>query len=200
MVGAILSSFNSALNSACTLFSIGLYKNIFKRDASEMQVVRSGRYFGIVTAIVAVIVAPILIGQSSIFAYLQKMNGLYFIPIFAVVIVGLLTKHVPPIAAKLGLILGLIAIAFGYFVPIGDGPIAGTVINDYHFLGIVFVSLILMMLIIGKLAPTKEAWVHKHSGDVDITPWRFALPGGIALLIAVATIYVLFADFSVLNG
>jgi SSS family solute:Na+ symporter len=250
MVGAILSSFNSALNSACTLFSIDLYHNIFKRDATEQQVVRSGRVFGIITAIIAVIVAPMLIGQDSIFAYLQKMNGLYFIPIFAVVIVGLLTKRVPPIAAKTGLIAGLLIIATGYFVPIGskqvttqiDKPIAqvqklledssyslahsdgrsqvdengvayvtiihtkdaaktiaGDLINDYHFLGIVFVGLLAMMMLIGKIAPTTNAWEHKHSGDVDITPWRFALPGGIALLIAVATIYALFADFSVLG-
>ncbi len=250
MVGAILSSFNSALNSACTLFSIGLYQNVFKRDATEQQVVRSGRVFGIIIAIVAVAVAPMLIGQSSIYAYLQKMNGLYFIPIFAVVIMGLLTKRVPPIAAKVGLIAGLLIIATGYFVPIGtkqvtsqiDKPlaqveqllqqpgyalvnaegvtqtdkngvayvtlshtqdaaktIAGDLINDYHFLGLVFVGLILIMLIIGKLAPTAQAWEHQHTGEVDITPWRFAVPGGIALLIAVATIYALFADFSVLG-
>ncbi|MAX23774.1 MAG: solute:sodium symporter family transporter [Phycisphaeraceae bacterium] len=250
MVGAILSSFNSALNSACTLFSIGLYQNVFKRDATEQQVVRSGRVFGIIIAIVAVAVAPMLIGQSSIFAYLQKMNGLYFIPIFAVVIMGLLTKRVPPIAAKVGLIAGLLIIATGYFVPIGtkqvttqlEKPlaqvepllkqqgyalvnpngvtqadengvayvtlsftqdaaktIAGDLINDYHFLGLVFIGLLVIMLIIGKLAPTAQAWEHQHTGEVDITPWRFAVPGGIALLIAVATIYALFADFSVLG-
>lgn len=199
MVGAILSSFNSALNSACTLFSIGLYKNIFKRDATEQQVVNSGRNFGIILAIVSMTVAPMLIGQASIFAYLQKMNGLYFIPIFAVVMVGLLSKRVPPIAAKTALISGLLAIAIGYFIPIAGKTIAGGYINDYHFLGIVFVSLIALMLLIGMIKPTAEAWVHQHSGEVDITPWRFALPGGIALLIAVATIYALFADFSVLR-
>ena len=33
LLGAILSSFNSALNSTCTLFSLGIYKRLFRPDA-----------------------------------------------------------------------------------------------------------------------------------------------------------------------
>jgi SSS family solute:Na+ symporter len=42
MMGAILSSFNSALNSTCTLFSLGLYRSVFNKGASEEQIVKSG--------------------------------------------------------------------------------------------------------------------------------------------------------------
>ncbi|MFZ9092037.1 MAG: solute:sodium symporter family transporter, partial [Planctomycetaceae bacterium] len=46
MIGAILSSFNSALNSACTLFSLGVYRRVINPSASEQAVVRSGQVFG----------------------------------------------------------------------------------------------------------------------------------------------------------
>ena len=35
MMGAILSSFNSALNSTCTLFSLGLYKSLINKEANN---------------------------------------------------------------------------------------------------------------------------------------------------------------------
>jgi solute:Na+ symporter, SSS family len=121
MIGAILSSFNSALNSTCTLFGLGLYQNVIKKDATEHQVVKSGKIFGWVIAGAAMCVAPLLANTTSIFAYLQKMNGLYFIPIFAVVLIGMLSKRVPPVAAKVALIVGFLVIAIGYFVPLGGG-------------------------------------------------------------------------------
>ena len=119
MIGAILSSFNSALNSTCTLFSLGLFKKVIRKDATEQQVVRSGKIFGWIIAGASMCVAPLLANTTSIFAYLQKMNGLYFIPIFAVVLVGMLSKRVPPVAAKVALIVGFLVIAAGYFIPLG---------------------------------------------------------------------------------
>ncbi len=89
MVGAILSSFNSALNSTCTLFSFGLYREYFNPNATDLQVVRSGKYFGIITAIVSVAIAPLLNQVDGIFSYLQKMNGIYFIPLLAVLTIYL---------------------------------------------------------------------------------------------------------------
>ena len=176
------------------------------------------------------------------------MNGLYFIPILAVVVVGMTTRRVPAFAAKVALVVGLLAIGTGYFVPIGqksveenktvkvseldaeiaDGfakvadaeavtyegtdwiavtktktvnkTIAGDLIHDFHFLGIVFASLVGLMLAIGASAPRAEAWVHQHSGDVDITPWSLAWPVAILLIIFVLTIYWRFADFSILEA
>ncbi len=74
MIGAILSSFNSALNSSCTLFSLGMYKNAIHKSASEQQVVRSGKIFGWIVAVVAMSLAPLLAKTVSIFGYLQKLN------------------------------------------------------------------------------------------------------------------------------
>jgi solute:Na+ symporter, SSS family len=197
MIGAILSSFNSALNSACTLFSLGLYKNVLRPEASEKQVVRSGKLFGWIVAVAAMGIAPLLANTTSIYGYLQKMNGLYFIPIFAVVLVGMLSRRVPPKAAKIALLTGFTVIAIGYFVPPFDRIVAS--MHEFHFLGVVFSYLVIMMLVIGELRPLEKEFVQEDVNAVDMTPWRHAKVSGGVLLAIVLAIYVIFADFSVLG-
>ncbi|QDU10281.1 solute:sodium symporter family transporter [Gimesia aquarii] len=198
MIGAILSSFNSALNSSCTLFSLGLYKNVLRQDASETEIVNSGKIFGWIVAVVAMCIAPLLANTTSIFGYLQKMNGIYFIPIFAVVLVGMLTKRVPSLAAKIGLVAGFAVIAIGYFVPPFNMIVAS--LHDYHFLGIVFSWLMILMLVIGEIAPRETEFVQEDVGAVDMTPWQLAKPAGMILILIVFSIYVTFSDFSVLGA
>ena len=203
MVGAILSSFNSALNSTCTLFTLDIYKKYLRKDAGNREVVLVGQIFGGVIAVIAMLVAPLLAGQTSIFGYLQKMNGFYSIPIFAIILMGLLNKKVPAAAANFVLAAGLIVISLVYFVlpalPNGGIDVIGFCRGNFYFLGIVFVLLMAVMEIWSIVAPRSEgAWVQQDVGAVSLTPWRWAVPVGIALLIVVILNYAVFADFSVL--
>jgi len=166
-------------------------------DASEERVVRSGKLFGWGVAVAAMVIAPLLANTTSIFGYLQKMNGLYFIPIFAVVLVGMLSKRVPPKAAKIAMITGFLVIAIGYFVPPFDKIVAS--MHEFHFLGIVFSYLVIIMLVIGELRPLDKEFVQEDVNAVDMTPWKHAKLSGAILLVIVLAIYVLFADFSVLG-
>ena len=194
LLGAILSSFNSALNSTCTLFSLGIYKRLVNPNAPDKRVVAVGRYFGVVITIISVIVAPLLASTGGIFGYLQKMNAIYFIPILAVVLVGMASKWVPSVAAKAALIAGILLIAMGYFVPPFNGIL--NYMNEYHFVAIVFLVIIAMMLIIGKFRPRETAYVPVDAKATDMTPWKYAKHAGVALLLIVFAIYACFADFS----
>ncbi|MFT5241889.1 MAG: SSS family solute:Na+ symporter [Candidatus Promineifilaceae bacterium] len=197
MLGAILSSFNSALNSSCTLFSLGMYKNVLKKDATDAQVVRSGKVFGWSVAVAAMCIAPLLAKTTSIFGYLQKMNGMYFIPIFAVVLGGMLSRRVPARAAKTALVSGFVVIAMGYFVSPFNKIVAA--MHEFHFLGIVFAYLLISMFVMGELNPRSEEFIQKDVKAVDMTPWKHARITGAILVGIVLLIYVLFADFSVLD-
>jgi SSS family solute:Na+ symporter len=197
MVGAILSSFNSALNSTCTLFSLGLYKPALRKDATEAQVVRSGKAFGWIIAATSMCIAPLLHKTESIFGYLQKMNGIYFIPILAVVFMGMVSRRVPAVAAKIALVCGFAGIAIGYFVPPFDAIVAS--LHEFHFLGIVFAYLIILMLVIGELYPMEPEFVQKDVRAVDMTRWEYATPVGIGLLLIIGLMYIAFADFSILQ-
>lgn len=204
MVGAILSSFNSALNATATLFSLGVYGKFVRPGASDHELVRSGRVFGTIIALVAMTVAPFLAGQDAIFGYLQKMNGLYFIPIFSVVIIGMLSRKVPAIAANLGLILGVAVIFYGYFfsewIRSDENPNG---LHEFHFLGIVFAGLLIVMALIGLVAPRSDDQIAKREQEIkadtvaheahNLEPWPLAIPAGVLLFLTVLGIYLYFA-------
>jgi SSS family solute:Na+ symporter len=195
MVGAILSSFNAALNSTSALFSIGLYHHVINPKGSERQMVRAAKIFVVCIAIAAMFTAPLLAGQSSIFAYLQDMNAIYFIPIFAVVVVGMLHPRVPAKAAFWALILGLVMIGVKYFVP-GVAPKVDAIFRyNFHFLGFVFATLIVFMLVWGMVAPRATAWRLETSTPIDMTPWKGLKWASAVLIILVLIIYASFASF-----
>ena len=79
LVGAILSSFNSGLNSASTLFCLEFYEGKirdreFASDTARAEyLVKVGKLFGTVLAVSAMIIAPLLDQMESIFAYLRRL-------------------------------------------------------------------------------------------------------------------------------
>jgi solute:Na+ symporter, SSS family len=193
MVGAILSSFNAALNSTSALFSIGLYKHVINPAGSEEQTVRAAKWFVVTVAIASMLGAPLLMGQDTIFGYLQKMNAIYFIPIFAVVVVGMLHPRVPAFAASIAMVAGIVLISVGYFVkPVADA-IAAANIHGFHFISIVFALLVVFLLVMGTVAPSATAWQIKTDNNIDLTPWKGAWWAGAALVLLVVGIYVAFA-------
>ena len=75
--GAILSSFNSSLNSAATLFSIDIYKGWIKGAATDEQMVKIGKIFGIIIAVSAIGLAPLIGGVDGLFNLMKKLAALY---------------------------------------------------------------------------------------------------------------------------
>jgi SSS family solute:Na+ symporter len=149
---------------------------------------------GTVVAVAAMAIAPMLAGQDSIFGYLQKMNGLYAIPIFAVVVIGMFTTRVPAIAANVALLLGVVFIAVVYFAPGVAGPLAS--MNGFHFVGLVFALLVGLMLAWGRLAPVPEENLSlAGSGEfVPMEPWRYTRAVGWFIVAFVVLVYGWFAS------
>mgnify|MGYP000173901400 CR=1 FL=1 len=193
LFGAILSSFNSALNSSVTLFGIDIYQSYIKKDATETQVVWAGKKFGIVLAVVSMCIAPLLVYASDgLFGYLQEANGIYSIPILTIIVVGYLTKFVPAFAAKIGVISGSVLYIISQFI---IKPMVGEE-NYPHFLhvmAILFALNIIIMLIIGKLKPREVAFELAYTKQVDITPWKYLKITGIAICVIVIGIYIYFS-------
>lgn len=214
LFGAILSSFNSALNSSVTLFGLDLYKPYINKEASEATVVKYGKIFGTVLALFAMFIAPMIANAGGLFAYLQEVNGIYNIPILTIIIVGYLTKRVPAIAAKIGILSGVILYCLSQFIIkpsmvssalasakasgiTDEAQLADVATLAYphflHVMAVLFVLNIIIMLIIGKLYPRKEAFSLKYTEQVDITPYKHVvLMGGVICLI-VLFVYVYFA-------
>jgi len=199
LMGSILSSFNSALNSASTLFSLQFYKGYINKEANGEQIVAVGKKFGILLAIASIFIAPMLDQMQSIFEYLQKVNGLYSVPIIGIFLLGITTKHVPAIAAKVGMIAGMLFYAFFSFVNIKDVPtFFADGAGELHWLHGYFISFILsiaIMLLIGKIKPKSEEEIaisdEKVPAPVDMTPWTNAKNVSMAIMATTVGIYIL---------
>ena len=199
LMGSILSSFNSALNSASTLFSLQFYKGYINKEANGEQIVAVGKKFGILLAIASIFIAPMLDQMQSIFEYLQKVNGLYSVPIIGIFLLGITTKHVPAIAAKVGMIAGMLFYAFFSFVNIKDVPtFFADGVGELHWLHGYFISFILsitIMLLIGKIKPKSEEEIvisdERVPAPVDMTPWTNAKNVSMAIMATTVGIYIL---------
>jgi SSS family solute:Na+ symporter len=195
LFGAILSSFNSALNSSVTLFGLDIYKQYINKEASEKQVVRAGKGFGIGLAILSMVIAPTIANApDGLFGYLQEINGCYTTPILTIILVGYLTKYVPAIAAKVAIVVGVILYSFSQFF-LKDYVIdnGGEYPHFLHMMAILFVFNIGLMLLIGKLKPRAEAYVQNYTEQVDITPWKPVKLMGIIITVIVISTYFIFA-------
>ena len=198
LMGSILSSFNSALNSASTLFSLQFYSGYINKNASGEQIVRIGKYFGIGLAVASIMIAPILDQMQSIFEYLQKVNGLYSVPIIGIFILGIGTKHVPAIAAKIGMIVGMAFYAFFTFVNIKDVPVFfANGDGDLHWLHgyfISFISSVVVMLVIGYIKPKSVEEIaisdQRVPAPVDMTPWHQAKNASYAIMGTTVLMYL----------
>ena len=198
LMGSILSSFNSALNSASTLFSLQFYNGYINKNASGEQIVRIGKYFGIGLAVASIMIAPILDQMQSIFEYLQKVNGLYSVPIIGIFMLGIGTKHVPAIAAKIGMIVGMAFYAFFTFVNIKDVPVFfANGDGDLHWLHgyfISFISSVVVMLVIGYIKPKSIEEIaisdQRVPAPVDMTPWHQAKNASYAIMGTTVLIYL----------
>ena len=195
LFGAILSSFNSALNSSVTLFGLDIYKQYFKKDATEKEVVKAGKTFGIGLALFSMLIAPTIANApDGLFGYLQEVNGCYSIPILTIIIVGYLTKRVPAVAAKVAMLSGVVLYCFSQFYLKGEVEAAGGTYPHYlHVMAILFSFNVLLMLAIGYFKPRTEEFVLEYTKQVDITPWKLVKPMGIVIASIVILIYIAFA-------
>jgi len=198
LMGSILSSFNSALNSASTLFSLQFYQGYINRNASGEQIVKIGKYFGIGLAIASICIAPLLAQMQSIFEYLQKVNGLYSVPIIGIFLLGILTKRIPAMAAKVGMITGMGAYAFFTFINIKDvPPFFANPDGDLHWLHGYFISFslsILVMVLLGYFYPKSDEEIEisekKDSAPVDMAPWKSAKKVSAGIIFMTMIIYL----------
>ncbi len=204
LMGSILSSFNSALNSASTLFSLQFYHGYINKNATGKQIVSVGKKFGIGLAIASICIAPLLAQMESIFEYLQKVNGLYSVPIIGIFLLGITTKYVPALAAKIGMVVGMAAYAFFTFVNIKDVPtFLANGDGDLHWLHgyfISFIASIFTMLIIGYFKPktTEEIAIsdERDPAPVNMTPWPQAKNVSLSIMGITIVIYLVLTIIS----
>ena len=221
LAGAVMSSFNSGLNSAATIFTVDIYGKFVCKDATPKQQVKVGRIATAVIVVLACLWAPVISSFEGVCNYIQEIWGFISPGIVAAFLIGLIFKRVPALAAKGALLLGPVLYAISrvpgwimedYFewqssadnadvlVSTSTGEAAGTLttwIFTYskmaflHHMGIIFLVLAAFMLVVARLAPLTKPVVYPQS-KIDTTVHPFAYVIGTVIVILTIVLYVIF--------
>ena len=188
LFGAILSSFNSALNSSVTLYTLDIHRPLFNPQATDAQLVRIGKIFGTVLAIVSICVAPVVsFAPSGLYDFLQSCFGFFNVPILAAVIVGMFTRNVPARAAKVSIVMHVVLYSISKFIPALQN------VHYLYVLAVLFVLNVAVMLLIGRISPRATPYVMQDVGAVDLTPWKYRKIAAIGALCLMCCVYLLFS-------
>ncbi len=191
MMGAILSTFNSVLNSASTLFALNVYKPAVKKEVSDEKLIKVGKLFALVIAIVSMLVAPLILNApDGLFDYLQTINGFFNVPIFTIIFMGYLTKRVPSIAAK-------VAIVFFVSVYAITQLVWDTGLHYLHISAILFVLSCLIMFVIGKIKPMDHDYELPVNNVVDMEPWKHRYTFSGFVIFVMLSMYVVFSQIGI---
>ena len=194
LLGAVFSSFNSLLNSAATLFCLDVYQPMLKREISDKQLIRVAKIASVVIALFSFAAAPLLqYAPEGLWQIIRIFTGFYNIPVITLVLVGLFTKHVPALAAKVAVVFHVVAYGLLQFV-------FEVEINFIHIYAILFFIEVGIMLYIGRVQPTETPWQYTAKNVVDMTPWRFAVPTSIVLFACIVLTYLLFSPIGLVGG
>lgn len=190
--GAALSTFNAGLNSSGTLFLMNLYKpwkQAQHKPVNEQQLVRAGKWFQIAVAFIGICIAPcIMLFKGGFYTYIQLVSSFFSIPVFAVLVVGFVTRRVPPIAAKTGMAFFVATYSLTQFV-------FDTGLHYLHVLAILCCITIGLMMLIGRIAPMTVPFRMEQRAVVDLQPWKQRHWFNVALLIAMVFMFVLFSHW-----
>ena len=160
------------------------------------EVVRSGQWCSFIVAVLAVVAAPtIFYGEDDIFSFFQTLNGIYFIPLLTIIMVGMFNKYVDGNSALLTLIAGLSLMIAGTFFGGGEGGwLEQTFKSGFHYMGAVFLFLVILQLCLGAVGCRRESpFVREDAKVVDLTPWKPAPIVGGCLILFALSIYIFFA-------
>ncbi|MEL0454696.1 solute:sodium symporter family transporter [Flavobacteriaceae bacterium SZ-1-7] len=184
ILGAVLSTFNSVLNSASTIFCLDIYKKLINKDASDYKLVRYGKLSSVILAIIAISVAPLVAyAPEGLYQLLQQLNGIFFIPISSIIIAGIFFKKINTTGAKAGLF-------FGFAFYILTTFILQLNIHFVHLWGIEFVLNFIIMFAVSRFYPSEEYHPELYKGQEEKF-WKHVKFFGSLLIFLTVLIYIL---------
>ncbi|MBU3004457.1 SLC5 family protein [Paraglaciecola arctica] len=160
MAAAVLSTFNSNLNSATALYVCDLHEPFI---GHPKNVAKLSAWITVSLTVIALFLVPVYAKADSIINLLQQLWGLFSMPILSIFIVGLVFRNVHANA-------GIIAVIFGVFL-YGSLSFEFSPWHapfDLHYIHLMFVTLIscvIMALLINKVFYKQSAELAWGSND-----------------------------------
>ena len=192
LTAAIVASLAGKANSISTIFSLDIYKKYFKKDATERQLVLTGRISVIVAMLLAGIVAPALKNLDQAYQFIQEYVGFISPGVLAIFLLGFFWKRTNATAALTAALLTIPLSTILKFLPVWTNG----AFPDYPFLDrmtIVFVTIVLLMIII-SLAD-KKTKDNPKALIIDTTMFRSSpsfIVGSVIIIGILSALYTVF--------
>ncbi|WP_316798941.1 sodium/sugar symporter [Pedobacter frigidisoli] len=207
LTAAVVASLAGKANSIATIFTLDIYKKVLKPDASEKNLVATGKIAIVVAMILGVIIAPHLgIDKKGGFQYIQEYTGFVSPGIFAMFILGFFWKRTTSNAALFATIGGFLMSIFLKVLPgytdlsflsgVGFSVKAASGLYEIPFLdrmGIVFVFCILGMVVISFLENRKGD--NPKGLEIDAKMFKTTTGFAVGTLIIVGLLVALYSVY-----
>ena len=202
MFGAILSSFNSVLNSVNTMFTMDIYKEFINKNASDKKLVSVGKNIGIVFAIFSMIVGPMVyFFPAGLKTFLDSFVMLVGLPVLSGVFGGFFFNCLPKYSARFIMVFHIIC--YGGFMLLSPSySLFGGNEGTMHYLYAVSVLWPLEMLIMYLMHRRNKSkgaavWVQQDVGAVDLTPWKYRNIVSVIVIVCVLLVYLAFSPLGI---
>ena len=194
LTAAIVSSLASMLNSTSTIFTMDIYKQYIKPNATDKQTVNTGRLSACIALLIYGIMAPLLGGIDQAFQFIQEYTGVVSPGILAVFILGLFWKKTTNKAAIIGALTS-IPIAM-YFKVAPKGWSSSNFFIDVPFLDQMGYTAILTMVVIVLVSYIQNKGA-KDSKGIEISKSTFKTSGifniaSFAIMLILVALYAFF--------
>ena len=182
LAAAIISSLASMFNSTSTLFTMDIYKKYINPNASDKNLVNTGRLTSLVALVIAAItVKPLLGGLDQAFQYIQEYSGFIYPGIVVVFGLGLLWKRASNKAAVWSAIA---TIPLGVLFKLTMPDVAFQLRAGYVFM--ILVTMFIIISLIDKKFMSCELPEQKDRATMN--KWAKILGGAGAFFIFIAAV------------
>lgn len=200
MFGAILSSFNSVLNSASTMFTLDLYRSVIRPGASDDHCVKVGKVYGTIAGTIAVIISPfVMYASSGITTLLNSLSQFVALPVLMTILGALMFKNIPKFTPKLITVFHVLT--YGAFLLIKPNyPGTDTPIHYLYAVAVQFPIELLILWLCNKYMPRKEPIKVNDVQVVDLTPWKHGKTVAIVGMILAIIVYIIFSPAGIASS
>ena len=192
LFGAILSSFNSVLNSACTMFTLDIVKDTkMGKGKDDAQLIKISKSYGTFAAVISIVISPFVMYANGITTFLNSLANFLSLPVLCTVLGVMWFRRVPKFTPYLITIIHFVV--YGAFLLLKPCYPGST--EEIHYLyamAVLFPLYLLIMFILQKVRPCEE-YVVPDVGAVDLTPWKYRWHLTIIGLIVAAVFYIVFS-------
>lgn len=197
LFGAVMSSFNSGVNSMSTLVSLDIYRGIINPNASDQQTVRIGKIFGSVTIGICVCIAPLISQADGLYTLMRTIMAVINVPILTVILVGIVSKRTPALAAYIALPIGMVTFYFAHFVLKDDFGFAQP--HWLHVVGMNFCWMVAIMMVVRFLKPMEKAYEQSYTEQVEVQDWKYVKHASWGVIALLAILYSVFSEIGLLS-